>query len=416
MPTTSKTINLYTGFAFTPIQQEIHDHPARFKVIDIGRRGGKTLFDTIESVLCAGNGGKVGYFTPNFSYVQDVWRQLKAMCKPIEAFKSEQQHRIETISGGVIECWSLENEDAGLSRSYDLAVMDEAAIGDYMRHWQRNIRPTLTDRRGKAIFTSTPRGVNYFYELYQRGQDAVRWSNWKSWKLPTAVNPYIDPEEIEEARSSMPALLFAQEYLAEFLTDETATFRNLENCWKASLQEGPAPFHTYVIGIDVARVNDWSVATVVDVSTDPPSVAWIDASQGVAFDLQIGRIYTLWERYNPLVILIESNANLQMIETLYKMGLPIEAIHTTNLGKVEMVNALAMAFENRRLFIPSPDTHDGAILIGQLRAYAPTKTPSGMVRYSAPEGQFDDYVMSLMLANWAAQGQGMGEAGFYRFA
>lgn len=404
------TIDLFTNFAFHPLQLEIHNHPARFKVLDCGRRWGKTKFDEAEGMICAGNGGYVGYFVPKYKYLSEVWRDFKNMLEPAISAKSEQEHRIELVSGGLIECWSLENEDAGQSRAYDLAIVDEAALGNFMRHWQRNIRPTLTDRRGKAIFTSTPRGINWFFEIYQRGQNPQKFPGWMSWKLPSATNPYFLPEELDDARATSTAQIFAQEYLAEFLTDETATFRNLENCWFAVLQDKPIARHTYVMGMDVARVNDWSVVTVIDLDTVPASAVLIDASQGVAFDLQMARLYGLWERFNPATILIEKNANLQMIEKLHLMGLPVQEIHTTNLIKVEMVNALAMAFENRQLFIPKDD-----ILIGQLQAYASTRTLTGMVRYAAPEGQYDDYVMSLMLANWAAQGQGMGEAGFYEF-
>lgn len=406
----AKTIDLFTNFAFHPLQLEIHNDPARFKVLDCGRRWGKTMFDVGEGVICSGNGGQVGYFAPKYKYMTEAWRQFKNILEPVILRTSEQEHRLELLSGGLVECWSLDSEDAGQSRAYDLAIIDEAALGNFMRHWQRNIRPTLTDRRGKAIFTSTPRGINWFYEIYQRGQNPAKFPFWKSWKLPSASNPYFLAEELEEARATSTAQIFAQEYLAEFLSDETSTFRNIENCWYAQLQDRPDPHHTYVFGMDVARVNDFSVVTVIDLDTQPASVCYIDRSKGVAFDLQIGRLYSLWERFNPQVILIEKNANLQMIEKLHLMGLPVQEIHTTNLIKVEMVNALAMAFENRHLFIPKDD-----ILIGQLQAYAPTRTPTGMVRYSAPDGQYDDDVMALMLANWAAQGQGMGEAGYYRF-
>lgn len=405
------TIDLFTNFAFHPLQLEIHNDRARFKVLDCGRRWGKTLFDIGEGVISSGNGGEVGYFAPTYKYMIPAWRSFKNILEPAIERVSEQEHRIDLVSGGLIECWSLENQDAGQSRAYDLAIIDEAALGDFMRHWQRNIRPTLTDRRGKAIFTSTPRGINWFYELYQRGQNPAKHPAWKSWKLPSISNPYFPPDELDEARATSTAQIFAQEYLAEFVTDETATFRNIENCWFAVMQERPILGHTYVMGMDVARVNDWSVVNVIDLDTDPASTVYIDRSQGVAFDLQIQRLYGLWERFNPATILIEKNANLQMIEKLHLMGLPVQEIHTTNLIKVEMVNALAMAFENRTLFIPRDE-----MLVGQLQAYQPSRTLTGMVRYAAPVGQYDDDVMALMLANWAAQGQGMGEAGYYRFA
>jgi hypothetical protein len=40
---------------------------------------------------------------------------------------------------------------------------------------------------------------------------------------------------------------------------------------------------------------------------------------------------------------------------------------------------------------------DDAVLCGELKAYTSERLPSGVVRYSAPEGMHDDHVMALAL-------------------
>ena len=38
-------------------------------------------------------------------------------------------------------------------------------------HLGQVVRPTLMDREGGALLISTPRGLNYFYKAFKRGQD-----------------------------------------------------------------------------------------------------------------------------------------------------------------------------------------------------------------------------------------------------
>jgi hypothetical protein len=85
-----------------------------------------------------------------------------------------------------------------------------------------------------------------------------------------------------------------------------------------------------------------------------------------------------------------------IIEQLQRDGLPVRGFATTNATKAQIIEALALAFEQGAITILNDPT-----LIGELQAYEMARLPSGMVRYSAPEGMHDDGVMSLALA-WSA--------------
>ena len=65
----------------------------------------------------------------------------------------------------------------------------------------------------------------------------------------------------------------------------------------------------------------------------------------------------------------------------------------TNTTKADIIESLAAAFEQGNIRIL-----DDAQLIAELQAYEVDRLPSGMVRYSAPEGMHDDCVMSLSMA------------------
>lgn len=124
---------------------------------------------------------------------------------------NQQEWRIELRGGGVVEMWSLDSPDSGRGRSYAVAVVDECAmVSDLEAAWQRTIRPMLTDHLGGAWFLSTPKGMNYFKTLFDRGQDPEQ-KEWSSWQMPTAANPFLAAEEIESARLDLTEASFNQE-------------------------------------------------------------------------------------------------------------------------------------------------------------------------------------------------------------
>jgi hypothetical protein len=130
--------------------------------------------------------------------------------------KSERELWIQFSNGSFIECRSEENPDQLIGEGLDLVVLAEAARLK-QRTWDQYIRPALADRQGKALFTSTPRGFNWFYDFYERGQTPDDYPGWESWMIPSSSNPILPPEEIEEARRTTSPEAFAQEWEAKFI-------------------------------------------------------------------------------------------------------------------------------------------------------------------------------------------------------
>ena len=129
--------------------------------------------------------------------------------------KSERELFIKFENGSFIECRSEENPDQLIGEGLDLVVLAEAARLKF-RTWDQFVRPALADRQGKALFTSTPRGFNWFWEFYKRGQEEDQ-PDWTSWKLPSRVNPILPESEIIEAQRNSTPEAFAQEWEAEFI-------------------------------------------------------------------------------------------------------------------------------------------------------------------------------------------------------
>ena len=99
-----------------PGQHEIVMHPARFTVVMCGRRFGKTALGVREACDAALAGQPVGWFAPTYKYVLEVWRELLQRLKPVIARSNDQERRIELVTGGVIEMWTMDTPDPGLGR------------------------------------------------------------------------------------------------------------------------------------------------------------------------------------------------------------------------------------------------------------------------------------------------------------
>lgn len=334
-------------------------------------------------------GFPVSWFAPTYKLASPVFREFEARLAPVIAAKDKSERHIELIGGGSIDVWSLDSPDAGRGRAYKRVVIDEAAMVTNLRHaWQESIRPQLTDYLGDAWFLSTPKGIaSDFHELFQRGLDPLQ-SEWSSWHLPTSSNPHIVPSEIESARGDMTELAFAQEYLAQFVSWEGAVFRRIRD---AVMDPLPANIPAVVIGVDWGRTTDYTVFIAIG---QHGHVLGMDRFRGVEYSIQRGRLAEFWRKHGSRsVIVAEANSmGGPVIEQLQHDGLPVHAFTTTAVSKSAIIEALALAFERGALRIPNDP-----VLMGELQAYEGKQTPSGMTRYSAPEGMHDDTVMALAM-------------------
>jgi len=145
------------------------------------------------------------------------------MANQIEVAKVNRADKMVMIGGGWAQVRSADSEGGIRGEGLDYVVFDEAAHTRNLKDiWEQEVRAALSDRRGHAMFISTPKGYNDFYELYKLAETDP---DWHSWVVPSSENPYLDPSEIESAQRSLPALVFRQEYGAEFVQLAGAMFR-----------------------------------------------------------------------------------------------------------------------------------------------------------------------------------------------
>ena len=372
-------------------QKTVLREARRFNVVDCGRRWGKTKMGVDRLVDPVLRGQPTGWFAPTYKVLDDAWEQAKRLFRPIVTRKDETDHMLRLMTGGSVEMWSLENEDAGRSRKYARVVIDEAAMVPTLGEtWQAAIRPTLADMRGDAYFLSTPKGYNFFRSMWLRGQDPQQ-TEWASWRFPTASNPYIHPSEVEAARQELPDRLFRQEWLAEFIEDAGGVFRQVRR--QATLKRATPYAGVFVAGLDWAQQLDFTVMTVMDAKTH--RVVDMDRFNKVDWAFQRARVKAMADRWQVKKIVAESNSiGGPNIEALQREGLPVVAFETTASSKPPLIESLALAFEQADIWIL-----DDPVLVGELEGYERTVSAvTGRSRYSAPEGGHDDCVISLALA------------------
>lgn len=381
-----------------PAQRTVYDNPARFRVICAGRRWGKGVLSANIELATGLLGGRCWHVSPDFSMGEIHWRLLTGLAAQLPGVEVRQSDRFIAFNGGgYLQLKS--NLQLLKGEGLDLAVLDESAyIPDLERVWQNDIRPMLSDRRGKALFTSTPFGTgNFFYQAFVWGQDDTR-PDWQSWQFPTASNPTIPKDEIEAARQSMPAAIFEQEYLGLFLSDNAGVFRNIAEVCCLQPQNKPLDGHTYVGGLDTGRSGDYTVLSIIDATTKQQ--AYLDRFTAVSWHVQQDRIKALSEHWRLTAIQTEINGIGQPnFEALAAAGVPVRAFTTTNESKATLIESLALAMEHGAL-----GEKDGVtlladpVLIGELRAFGMDRLPSGKYRYGASGSAHDDTVIGTALS------------------
>lgn len=199
-------------------QRTVATDPTRFRILCAGRRWGKsTLAQLIVLKWATEKPGLFWIISPTYKQSKQIhWRGLKQIIPRDWIEKTNEVELSITLkNGAVIELKGAENPDALRGVKLRGLVIDEiASIRNWDWLWSEVLRPTLTDYAAPALFISTPKGFNHFFDLFQQGQGDS--PDYKSWRFTSYDNPFIPKEEIDAARQELTEDVFAQEYMADF--------------------------------------------------------------------------------------------------------------------------------------------------------------------------------------------------------
>ena len=234
-------------------QKTVFTDSTRFKIVAAGRRCGKSRLSAVTLLIEALNcpeGSSVMYVAPTMGQARSIiWELLHDLGRPVIKSSHVNNLEITLLNGRKILVRGADNPDSLRGVSLTYLVLDECAfIKDEV--WQKILRASLSDRKGRALFISTPSGRNWFYDIFQLGQSGED-EEWKSWHFTTQDNETIDPKEIEAAKRTLSSFAFKQEYLSSFDTAGADVFK--EQWFKT----GKEPqYGSYVVAIDLAGFED----------------------------------------------------------------------------------------------------------------------------------------------------------------
>lgn len=344
---------------------------------------------------------RIWYISPTYRQSKTIAFNMIKSYLPKELIRKTNISELsfELMNGSEIALKGADTEDSLKGVALHFVVLDEFAS---MRAsaWYEEIRPTLSDTGGKALFIGTPKGRNHFHDLFQKSDD-----NWEAFTFRTVDNPYIPQEEVDQAKKDLPDTTFRQEYESAFLEDEIGVFKKINQCVVGELQP-PVLGRNYVMGVDLAKSVDFSVLTVLDTITR--QVVAFERFQDVAWSEQILRIQALAHKYNDALTIVDSTGvGDPIVESLQQANISLyydkdkPGFKFNQDNKFKLINTLSIAIEQRRITFPQID-----VLIEELRSYEYTiSNDLGRIKYNAPSGKHDDCVISLALAVWAIRSQ-----------
>ena len=330
-----------------PNQRDVARHQARFRVLVCGRRWGKTRLAVLESLAVALRGGRVWWVAPTYAQASIGWRLARPMAAAIPNATIREVDRVLRFPGGG-EIWfkSADNPDSLRGEGLNALVIDEADFIDGAV-WEQALRPALSDRKGRALFISSPNTEGgWFHRLYQRGQSGD--PAWASWCFPSWTNPYLDPLEIEASRGDLPSIIFRREYGAEFVS---ASGARLQRAWLREAIPPPRDRLDVVMGVDLAISTkdhaDWTAAAVLARAND--GTVWVLAVERLraTFHQVLGFIGAMAEQWHPRTVGVEAvqfqAAAVQ--ELLRTTTLPVRAVHPGQRDKLTRFQPLEARYE-----------------------------------------------------------------------
>lgn len=344
--------------------------------------------------------GTYFYFLPTYSQAKKViwdnididgFNMLDHIPQALIKSKNSTELKIELINGSVIQLISADEfKKSGVGTNPRGVVLSEYSISN-PEVWTF-LKPILKVNKGWVIFNFTPRGMNHAFEILQIAKNNP--DTWFSEVLTIKETGVLTDEDIEqELREGTPCDIIDQEYFCKFIDGAGQFFTNIDNC----LHESELPLiqgRRYQVGIDLAKYQDFTVLTAVDLAT------WYVYPQErfnqVDWTTQEMTIEAFLRKYNlPRAYVDSTGVGDPIYERLYKKGLPVEPYKFTEQSRMDLLNNLRILLDQRKVKIPNDKE-----LIAELKSFQYMLTPQGRTKVKCPDSLHDDRVMSLALACW----------------
>lgn len=387
-----------------------------------GTKAGKTFGSAEWLAKYAWQHG--GGETIPYWWVAPIYRQAKIAIRLIKQFlpndpnrvrhlKTENRIEILRSNGDIhaaLEFRSADDPDALQGDGLGGAVVDEA---DRMKResWE-SFLTTITKTQCPTRVISSPKRRAWFWELCKKGMklteeekkriaagdksvspEGVLYMN-----CPTSINPYVTPESIARMKSILPERAFRCYYLAEFPESDGIVFSNLNKVFDEGLmfEDNPEPGELYIAALDLAKHGDWTQLVIG--SATRRQIVMIMRWKDMGWEISWRKALSYAEHFNTADIIIDATTyGDPILESMQSSGTAchVEGFDFKGHTKQPLIENLILGTEKGDYHIPLETSSMYAR--EEMEIYEFDISPSGNVKYGAPEGQHDDFVTALAL-------------------
>lgn len=371
-------------------QLEILNTDVAIKVLCCGRRWGKSYVAYVTCLKAAIEKElPVGYVMPTMSRCNDAMEGIlkltpEGLIDESKTKRSPGDKIITFTSGGSIRFMTAEKFDAFRGKEFHTVVIDEAAeIVDLENAWEAAISPTqlLYGDKARTLFLSSPRGKNYFYKLFELGQQGE--DDIKSWRFKSEDNPLVPRDYLEKKRKKMSLAYYRQEYEAAITENQDNPFDTdaIQNNTIDKLSDNP----TVVFGIDLASLRDFTVIIGLD---QDGCMTHFERFQAPWEEI-VNRVKSLPRNVTKV---IDSTGVGDVVIGMIENEVPqIRPFKFSSSSKMPLIQQLIKDVETDRLKFNKETAEEMYVF--------EAKRNGKYVKYEAQAGFHDDCIMSLAMAN-----------------
>lgn len=372
-----------------------HARKQRWACIVAHRRAGKTvacIMDLVDAALrCNKPNPRFAYIAPHFNQAKDVaWTYLKQYTAQLpNVGHHESELRVDLPNNGArLRLYGADNYDRMRGIYLDGLILDEYGDMD-PRAWPEVLRPALSDRQGWATFIGTPKGQNDFHDIWIKAKKNP--AEWYTMMLRASETGIVDPKELEDARQSMTADQFSQEYECSFEAAIRGAYYGQEidnlsrmgrirsvpweptipvqTAWDLGINDATVVWFCQVVGNEVRIIDHYHVSgqSLTDTARAVLSKPYVYGKHYLPHDVEVRELMTAKSRRDTLEALglrpINTGAQTSIEDGINaaKMFLP-RCVFDADLCK-DGINALRhyrSEFDEKRKVFRSTPLHDWA--------------------------------------------------------
>lgn len=389
-----------------------HNAQHRYRYLCWGIKSGKTRVGAVETVRYAQKYKNILVWVvgPTNKHTEEAERMVLEILDSQEGVivsRKESEREYLLYNGTRIQFKTGAKPNNLRGPNVHFVWIDEAAFGSFEMFKEIIKRTSAT--KGKIIVTTTPWGKNWFFDecLAAGMPKKAPYGEFEDEKKRRFVShrkteefPWVDEEDLEDARQRMGKTEYEQEYEAKFTARINAAFKKINYHWKICTYQAQ---RKYIMGVDLGKSQDYTAIVIID---SKGYVVYCRRWKDIQYTEGIKLITGAWKDWgHPPLVVDESNVGTFVIEKLQKKGMSVHGVNFNSAKiKNDVVQAHQMSLDTGRFTLPHPESEhapqDADVLREEHEEYRVFITDKGRISYSAPKGEHDDMVIASTLANW----------------